>query len=132
MSAKSIFTVLILIFGFNQITLSEEIVDVIKAEPTAKYQVSSEEASKIRLSKSESEKNTVWIVKKSGEYYWKSRENRKLNHVSGGLYHYFIDPQGGGYVKVEQGFDGKVEFLEHVGVGMTTFTYFGKAKSFIP
>lgn len=45
---------------------------------------------------------------------------------------FFIDPRGGGYVKIEQGLDGEIKFLEHVGIGLTTFTYFGQAKSFAP
>ena len=72
----------------------------------------------------------VWIVNKNGEYFWKSRENRKIDHSAGGLYHYFIDLRGGGYVKVEQGLEGEIKLLEHFGIGLTTFACFGDVKYF--
>ena len=123
---------LVVLVGINIQALSEDEVDVIKAHPTTKFQVSSEESIKTKLNSSESVKSIVWIIKKNGEYFWKSRENRKLDHVVSGIYHFFIDPRGGGYVKIEQGLDGEIKFLEHVGIGLTTFTYFGQAKSFAP
>ena len=122
----------IILVGINLEALAEEEIDVIKSKPATKFQLSSEEYLKTQLNSSESAKNLVWIVKRNGHYFWKSREDRKLDHVAGGLYHYFIDPKGGGYVKVEHGLDGKIEFLEHVGIGMTTLTYFGKAAVFNP
>jgi hypothetical protein len=118
--------------GINTQALSDDEVDVIKSQPTTKFQVSSEESVKTKLNSPESAKSIVWIVKKSGEYFWKSRENRKLDHVVSGIYHKFTDPKGGGYVKIEQGLDGEIKFLEHVGIGLTTFTYFGDVKSFNP
>jgi len=123
---------LVVLVGINTQALSDDEVDVIKSQPTTKFQVSSEESVKTKLNSPESAKSIVWIVKKSGEYFWKSRENRKLDHVVSGIYHKFTDPKGGGYVKIEQGLDGEIKFLEHVGIGLTTFTYFGDVKSFNP
>jgi hypothetical protein len=132
MKARYILYCLVVLFGINMQAFSEEEINVIKAQPTTKFKVSSEESVKTKLNSSESTKNLVWIVKKNGEYFWKSRENRKIDHFAGGLYHYFIDPRGGGYVKVEQGLDGEIKFLEHVSIGLTTFTYFGEVKYFNP
>jgi hypothetical protein len=129
---RYLFYCLAVLVGVNIQALSEDEVDFIKAQPTTKFQVSSEESVKTKLNPSESAKSIVWIVKKNGEYFWKSRENQKLDHVVGGMYHKFTDPQGGGYVKIEQGLDGEIKFLEHVGIGLTTFTYFGDVKSFNP
>jgi len=132
MKSRHILISFMVLVGASVQALAEEEIDVIKANPAAKFQVSSEESLKTQLNSFESAKNLVWIVKRNGHYFWKSREDRKLDHVAGGLYHYFIDPKGGGYVKVEHGLDGKIKFLEHVGIGMITFTYFGNATVFNP
>ena len=70
--------------------------------------------------------------RENGEYFLKSRDNGKIDHSAGGLYHYFIDRRGGGYVKFEHGLDGEIKFLEHFGIGLTTFKCFGDVKYFNP
>jgi len=102
--------------------------------PTVKYEVSVDESQRTKLSSADSTKNAVRIVKIGDEYIWKTRENRKLiySYAGYGDFHYFIDSQGGGYVKVARTLGGKVTFLEHVGLGMITITYFGSAQLFTP
>ncbi len=84
-------------------------------------------------------KSRVLIVQAEGRYWWATRENRELFHHESGVYHYFIDPLGGGYVKVEDPFlipeslrepSPKVRFYEHVSLGLTTITYWGEAAKF--
>ncbi len=108
--------------------------EVFFALPTVKYEVSVDDSKRTKLSSADSTKNAVRIAKIGAEYIWKTRENRKLiySYAGYGDFHYFIDPKGGGYVKVERTPDGKVTFLEHVGIGMVTITYFGSAQSFTP
>jgi hypothetical protein len=102
--------------------------------PTVKYQVSVDDSQRTKLTSADSTKNAVRIVKIGDEYIWKARENRKLiySYPGYGDFHYFIDPHGGGYVKIARTPDGKVTFLEYVGLGMVTITYFGSAQSFTP
>ena len=102
--------------------------------PTIKYQVSVDESQRTKLTTADSTKNAVRIVKVGDDYIWKTRENRKLvySYPGYGDFHYFIDTQGGGYVKIARTPAGKVTFLEHVGLGMVTITYFGSAQSFTP
>ena len=102
--------------------------------PTTKYQVSVDESQRTKLTTADSTKNAVRIVKVGDDYIWKTRENRKLiySYPGYGDFHYFIDPQGSGYMKIARTPAGKVTFLEHVGLGMVTITYFGSAQSFTP
>lgn len=102
--------------------------------PTTKYEVSVDESQRNKLTSDDSTKNAVRIVKIGDDYIWKTRENRKLiySYAGHGDFHYFIDPQGNGYVKIARTPTGRVTFLEHVGLGMVTITYFGSAQSFTP
>jgi hypothetical protein len=102
--------------------------------PTTKYEVSVDDSQRNKLTSDDSTKNAVRIVKIGDDYIWKSRENRKLiySYAGYGDFHYFIDPMSNGYVKIARTPTGKVMFLEHIGLGMVTFTYFGSAQSFTP
>jgi hypothetical protein len=40
------------------------------------------------------------IVKRGGQYFWASREDRQLVQIESGVFDLYIDPRGGGYVKV--------------------------------
>jgi len=102
--------------------------------PTIKYQVSVDESHRTKLTSADSTNNAVRIVKIGDDYIWRTRENRKLvcSYPGYGDFHYFIDPIGGGYVKIARTPAGNVTFLEHVGLGMVTITYYGSAQSFTP
>ena len=106
---------------------------VISGLPTIKVVSSADGTFSHTLSDSESQKNGLLITKKNGEYYWESRGNRKLIHTRSGAFDLFIDPKGGGYIKVvDQKFlmekDTKgVIYFEHMSLLMGTITYWGKA-----
>ena len=60
---------LIVLLGINMQALSEEEVNVLKAQPTTKFQLLSEESVKTKLNSSESAKNLVWILEKTGNTF---------------------------------------------------------------
>lgn len=113
---------------------------VLDATPTVRIDSDPEHTRRTVLSGPARLEGRVLVVEREGRYYWATRQNRELLRApSGGAAHYFIDPTGGGYVKVVdvRGMPGPkrtaaFEFYEHVGLGMGTITYFGTAKTFEP
>ena len=83
--------------------------EVFFALPTIKYEVSADNSRRTKLSSMDSSKNAIRIAKIGDDYVWKTRENRKLIYSYDGFgeFHYFIDPKGGGYVKIERTPSGK-------------------------
>lgn len=101
---------------------------------------------------SEREELRILVVKNGDSYLWVTRDSRELFHISPSfdsittgtpVFHYFIDPSGGGYIKVldQRGVPrdsllrlegGDVQFYEHVSQFLTTITYFGIASGFNP
>lgn len=114
--------------------LATEERDIFYGIPTIKYEVSIDGNQKTKLSSAESLKNEVRIVKIGDDYLWKSRGNRKLiySYTGKGDFHYFIDPTGGGYVKISMPPSGKVAFFEHISLGLATVTYYGNSEVFNP
>lgn len=108
--------------------------DIFYGIPTIKYEVSIDRNQQTKLNSAESLKNEVRIVKIGDDYVWKSRGNRKLiySYTGQGDFHYFIDPTGGGYVKISMPSSGKVAFFEHISLGLATFTYYGNSEVFNP
>ena len=106
--------------------------EVLVGLPSVQYRVEVDDCDRTRMNDEDSVKNAVRIVKIGDEYIWTTREGRQLIHVVTGITHYFIDPSGGGYVKVMPKPSGGYSFLEHVGLGMATFTYFGSSDEFSP
>lgn len=107
---------------------------VLKGEPTIKIESGPKGACRDMLNESQRRQYRVVIVERDGRYYWKSRENRELTRVgSGSQYTYFIDPRGGGYVKVvSQGAVTGAQYFEHLSLGLATLTYWGEALHFAP
>ena len=85
------------------------------------------------------------IVRYGQEYFWASREHRKVLYKVSGWYRYFIEPESASFVKVldpdswpdfpgrlagapSEGFD----FMENVTTGLTSYTYWGRAEAFEP
>lgn len=86
------------------------------------------------------EPQRVTIIKTGEDYLWATRENRRLIRFRSGAYDYFIEPMGGGMVKVDwisAGIPDPVEpdgspFFEHVSLGMATITYWGVSPVYEP
>jgi hypothetical protein len=114
---------------------------VIAAEPFARVKSAASDTAREKLSSSEAKKNALVISKSGSEYIWATRQSRQLVYVQSGAFHLFIDPRGGGYVKV---FDQhalpeamrqpgpRFRWYEHVSIGLETITYWGEANAFQP
>ena len=76
----------------------------------------------------------VTIIKAGEDYYWATRENRVLFLNRGAGYDTFIDPRGGGSVKVDSSgiMQPRGSFFEHVHLGMDTITYWGLSPAYDP
>ena len=109
------------------------------AAPTVR--VGSSEASTARtvLSEDEQEEFRVVITTRNERYFWISREGRELFHFTSCVYHWFIDPRGGGYVKVQDTSllpellrdpGPRFRYIEHVTLAIETITYWGSADTF--
>ena len=112
---------------------------VLSATPTVK--VDSSEASTARqvLSEDEQEEFRVVISTRNSRYFWISREGRELFHSVSGINHWFLDPRGGGYVKVvDTGLlpealrdpGPRFHYIEHLTLSLGTITYWGSADTF--
>ena len=73
---------------------------VLDAKPAVQVESGKDSTKRFLLSNTEQEKYRVRIIKNGPRYLWASRENRELVHHLSGAFHFFIDPLGGGYVKV--------------------------------
>lgn len=114
---------------------------VIAAEPFSRVRSAASDSVREKLSSSEAKKNALIISKSGSEYIWATRQSRQLVYVQSGVFHLFIDPWGGGYVKV---FDQhalpetmrqpgpRFRWYEHVSTGLETITYWGEANAFQP
>ena len=138
------FTLIALMLIFQPWNSSTEVqasTVVLNATPTSRVDSDSSVTTRIILSESEQNEYRVLIVKDGEKYFWATRENRELVHRIGGATHYFIDPLGGGYIKVfdtsflpdflrEQG--PRFAYYEHLSLGLQTITYWGTADEFSP
>jgi len=78
------------------------------------------------------------IVKRGNSYYWASREMKPLIRTVSGAFHYFTDPNGGGYIKVVdrrllmEKKNPRYLYMEQLTLWMQTITYWGTADAFSP
>ena len=111
---------------------------VLYGTPTTKVESSSKETRKFRLSEKQKLKSRLMIVKRAGQYFWASREYRSLVHRISGAFHYFIEPNGGGYIKVVdrrllfESNNPRYLYVEHTSMWLWTTTYWGSAVKFSP
>ncbi|MEZ5274955.1 MAG: hypothetical protein R3F07_01085 [Opitutaceae bacterium] len=114
--------------------LGDEEIPVFSGQPSVQYQVDVKTSQRTRLSPDDTARNVLVIVKIGEDYFWKTRGNRRVIHIipEAGDAHFFIDPDGGGYVKIMTRPDGTFAYLEQVGLEMTSFIYFGSSRTFTP
>lgn len=110
---------------------------VVTAVPSSKVVSSSTETVRYKLSDDERTKALLVIQKTPKGYRWSTRDDRDLVMRTSGAFALFIDPSGGGYVKIaivrgavalsddscKDGF----AYLEHLSMGVATLTYWGCA-----
>ena len=75
----------------------------------------------------------VVISRVDEKWQWTSREDRPLVKLRSGIYFLFIDPQGGGYIKmVNPEFsslaDEEYTYVEHLITGIGSISYWGKGR----
>jgi len=90
--------------------------------PDSKTEAGPEKATQTTISEIEAPKFDLLIHKLQGIYYWKTRGNRELTASQSGIYITFVDPQGGGYMKINTT-DGT--YFECISMGISTITYWG-------
>jgi hypothetical protein len=112
---------------------------VLDATPTVRV-ISREGATSMdSVPGSEGAKFRVTIIRRGDRYFWTSREDRELLHQTSGMFHYFIDPRGGGYIKVldthmlpaslrERG--PRFRYMEHLTLWLDTITFWGTSEGF--
>lgn len=107
---------------------------VLEGQPTIKIESGPKGTFRDTLTESLGRHYRIVIVERDGRYYWTSREGRELIRAgSRGQYTYFIDPRGGGYVKIinQRAVTGG-QYFEHLSLGLTTLTYWGEVIQFTP
>ena len=115
---------------------------VLDGTPSSRTSSSDEGSTDETLTEAQKNEFRLLITKLGDEYIWASREQRQLDHYKSGAFHYFVDPTGGGYIKV---FDQsvlpdfmkdptkpRILYMEHLSLGLQTTTYWGGAESFEP
>ena len=117
---------------------------VLDAKPTVRIYSDASSTTRSVLSKADQDNSRIRIAKQGNRYIWVSRENAALVLQLSGAVHYFIDPHGGGYVKV---FDRekvpnspkstrttgpRYEYMEHLTLLLGSITYWGATDTFEP
>ena len=68
-------------------------------------------------------------------YLWKTRKNKVLEYSTKGAFHFFVNEEGSGYIKIGDlskmgGAEKKYLYLKHIHLGFSTITYWGVVDSF--
>jgi len=115
---------------------------VLQGTPSNRTTSSSEGSTDETLTEAQKDEYRLLITKLGDEYIWASREWRHLDHYKSGAFHYFVDPTGGGYIKVyDQNIlpefmrdptKPRILYLEHLSLWLQTTTYWGSAEAFEP
>ncbi len=115
---------------------------VLDGTPSKRTSSSDEGSTDDTLTEAQKNEFRLLITKVGDEYIWASREQKQLVHHESGAFHYFIDPQGGGYIKVydqnvlpefmRESTQPRFLYLEHLSLWLETTTYWGSAEAFEP
>ena len=107
------------------VCIAQELV-VLKGTPIIQNKSSVNESGNFPLTESQQNESRLMITKKGQKYYWTSRQDRELTKHESGAYTIFFETKGAGYVKAMKNQD-KVLYMEHMGLGLETITYWGAA-----
>lgn len=108
------------------VCFAQTAVVVIKGTPITQNKSSVEVSVNFQLSESQQAESRLIITRKGQKYYWTSRQDRELTKHDSGIYTIFLETKGAGYVKAMKSAD-KVLYMEHMGRGLETITYWGVA-----
>lgn len=117
---------LAILFLFPLVCFAQQEIVVLKGTPIIQNKSSVEESGNFQLSESQQAESRSIITKKGQKYYWTSRQDRELTRLESGIYTIFLETKGAGYVKAMKSAD-KVLYMEHMGLGLETITYWGVA-----
>lgn len=126
-----------LLAGFGGLTAcghAEEI-EIFRGVPEVKYEITKESSTRDKIKGDMQKSLEVVITKRGEEYYWKSREDRKLilARTAGSPVCYFIDSSGGGSIKVitpSAATSKGIEYIEQISLLGSSIQYFGKGSYF--
>jgi len=130
-------SVVVLLLGFGSFTacVQSEEIEIFRGVPEVKYEVTKEASNREKIKENKQKTLGVVITKRGDEYFWKSRGDRKLilSKKAWSSVCYFIDPSGGGSIKVitthaETSKD--IEYIEQISLVGATVQYFGKGSYF--
>ena len=107
------------------VCVAQELV-VLKGTPIIQNKSSVNESVNFPLTESQQNESRLIITNKGQKYYWTSRQDRELTRHESGAYTIFFETKGAGYVKAMKSED-KVLYMEHMGLGLETITYWGTA-----
>ena len=108
---------------------------VISGRPLTKVESSGEDTKRFNLTEEQQVQYGLVILKRGKSYFWASREMKPLLHTVSGAFHYFADPNGGGYIKVVDRRllmdkeKPRYLYMEHLTLWMQTLTYWGTQRS---
>jgi hypothetical protein len=125
-----IFVVSFLAFFLQNLYADDQII-VINGLPMVQSIGTFVKSSNHQLSESKSNEYRLLIVKKGNNYYWTSRESKLLVLKTSGVFTYFIEPGGAGYIKITAA-GNKFMYMEHMSSALQTWTYWGVSSSFNP
>jgi len=90
------------------------------------------------IASGEAKRLEVIVTEDGGKYFWASRENKPLIRAENERFITFVAPSGEGYIKIAKpetvqmlraGIQGyPFTYIEHLTVGLTTYTYFGSER----
>lgn len=124
---------------FPVIALADTVIDAV---PKSRVLATPDGSQRDVLPTAKQHESRVIITKIGGKYYWATRGNAQLTYVKSGVFHLFLDPQGGGYIEVNDTHTqpeslrpkgARFQYKEHLRSGMFgAFTYFGESDTFAP
>ncbi len=128
---KQRFVFVLLFLSFFSVRPAAAKTLILSGAPDIQTKSTVEESVRIEMDSVKKKNHRVIIIKDGDEFYWESREKRKLIRSTQGPFTLFIDPTGGGYIKVTSS-EGKMIYMEHLSQGLNTFTYWGVVEHFEP
>ncbi|MDC4205320.1 MAG: hypothetical protein MPW17_08390 [Candidatus Manganitrophus sp.] len=128
---KQRFVFVLLFLSFFSVRPAAAKTLILSGAPDIQTKSTVEESVRIEMDSVKKKNHRVIIIKDGDEFYWESREKRKLIRSIQGPFTLFIDPTGGGYIKVTSS-EGKMIYMEHLSQGLNTFTYWGVVEHFEP
>lgn len=128
---KQRFVLVLLFFSLFGVKPAAAKTLVLSGAPDIQIKSTVEESVRIEMDSVKKKNHRVIIIKDGDDYYWETRERKKLIRSTQGPFILFIDPTGGGYIKVVSA-EGKMIYMEHLSQGLSTFTYWGVVEHFEP